>query len=46
MGIVLDYTLPQNALGRVYPVLTVAKPIKRGKEKSAGPFRATLRVFK
>jgi len=41
-----DYITPQIALKRGYPMLIVVKPIKYGKERSVGPFKATLRVFK
>ena len=46
MGNILDYIIPQNALGRGYLVLTMVKLIKYSKERSAGPFRVILRVFK
>jgi len=46
VGNVLGYIIPQNALGRGYPVLTVVKFIKCSKERSTGPSRVTLRVSK
>jgi len=46
MGNILGHIIPQNALGRGYFVLTVVKPIKYSKERSAGLFRVILRVFK
>ena len=41
-----DYIILQIALRKGYPVLTVVKPIKYSKEKSAGPFKVTLKVSK
>jgi len=36
----------QNALRRGYPILTIVKFIKYSKERSIGPFRIILKVFK
>jgi len=41
-----DYIIPQIALRKGYFILTVVKPIKYSKEKSAGLFKATLKVSK
>jgi len=46
INIILDYIILQNALRRGYFILTVVKFIKYSKEKSAGPFKVILRVFK
>jgi len=41
-----DHIIPQIALRKGYPVLIAVKPIKYSKERSVGPFKATLRVSK
>jgi len=41
-----DYITLQIALRRGYPMLIAVKPIKYGKKRSVGPFKATLRVSK
>ena len=46
MGNVRDYITPQIALRKGYPILTAVKPIKYSKERSIGPFKATLKVSK
>jgi len=46
VGNILGYIIPQNALQRGYPVLTVVKSIKYSKERSVGPSRVILRVSK
>jgi len=46
VGNVRDHITPQITLRKGYPVLTTVKPIKYSKEKSAGPFKATLKVSK
>ena len=46
MGNIRDYIAPQIALRRGYPILIIVKPIKYSKERSIGPFKATLRVSK
>ena len=46
MDNIQDYIAPQIAQRKGYPVLTAVKYIKYSKEKSIGPSRATLRVFK
>jgi len=43
---ILDYIIPQNALKRGYFILIIVKFIKRNKERSVGPFRVILKVFK
>jgi len=46
VGIILNYIILQNALGRGYFILIMVKFIKYSKEKSVGPFKVILRVFK
>jgi len=46
MGNVWDYITPQIALRRGYPILIMVKLIKYNKERSAGPFKVTLKVSK
>ena len=46
MDIILDYIILQNALKRGYSILIMVKLIKYSKERSAKPFKVTLRVSK
>jgi len=46
MDNVWDYIILQIALRRGYPTLIAVKPIKYGKERNIGPFKATLKVSK
>jgi hypothetical protein len=46
MGNIRDHIILQIALRKGYPILTTVKPIKYSKEKSIGPFKATLKVSK
>ena len=46
MDNVQDFITPQIALRKGYPILTVVKSIKYGKERSVRPSKAILKASK